>query len=160
MWLICVACHHHAELKAKIGAKLICSQCGSRASRRTRVLKMSMLNGGRTPAEDARISTFAGLLSIANHRGYKRGWAAVKWRIIYGKWPDGLDPSPDNPSPELAWWIGKQNAAYAKTKRESEVMINAGSAKAEPDNVRPQSYEAGAVIPGTLMTQADLEVDL
>ena len=124
------------------------------------MLKMSMLNGGRTPAEDAKIATFAGLLSIASHRGYKRGWAAVKWRIIYGKWPDGLDPSPDNPSPELAWWIGKQNAAYAKTKRESEVMINAGSAKAEPDNAQPQSYEAGAVIPGTLMTVEDLEVDL
>mgnify|MGYP001577102366 FL=1 len=140
------------------------------------MLKMSMLNGGRTPAEDARISTFAGLLSIANHRGYKRGWAAVKWRMIYGKWPDGLDPPPDNPSPELAWWIGKQNAAYAKTKRESEVMpsapqsvdrmngeevmLNAGRAQAEPDNVRPQSYEAGAVISGTLMTVEDLEVDL
>ncbi len=154
MWCICIACHHHAELTVKVGAKLICSQCGSRAARKTRVLKMSMLNGGRTPAEDARISTFAGLLSIANHRGYKRGWAAVKFRIIYGKWPDGLDPPPDNPSPELAWWIGKQNAQYAKERRERE--NNDVSVRHKAEEPRP-SVEAPVF---GLMTAEDIEVNL
>ena len=73
-------------------------------------------------------------------------------------------------------WIGKQNAAYAKSNRESEVMPNAVSANPNdrmngkevmpnngpvpPDNAQPRSYETGALIPGTLLTQADLDVDL
>src|SRR5580765_3072981 len=109
MWVICIGCHHAVDMKVPRKGNLRCSNCGSAVARTVRVMKKVMLNGGRSSAEDARIRVFAGLLSVAKERGYKRGWAAVKFKAVYGVWPDRLDPPPENPSGELMWWIKKQN---------------------------------------------------
>jgi DNA-directed RNA polymerase subunit RPC12/RpoP len=115
MYLICVSCHHHAEIKPlKKDARLRCKECGSRVARTTRVVKSNMLNGGVTEPGAARVLTYAGLLSIAEQRGYKPGWAAMKWKIIFGDWPPDDRPPVQNPSQELMWWIRQQNIAYAK----------------------------------------------
>lgn len=96
-----------------------CTACGSVAARVVRTLKLSMMNGGQVSADIAKISLYGALISIASHRGYKRGWAGMKYRIIYGCWPDG-NPEPCNPSSELLWWLRKQNAAYAKEQHARE----------------------------------------
>ena len=120
-WIVCCGCHHVAELKPlPKNARFKCSACGSRAFRAVRVMKTSFLNGGQTPADQAKVMTFAGLLSIARERGYKVGWAAMKYKIIYGIWPEAKDVEPARPSGEILWWIKKQNIAYAKARRAEE----------------------------------------
>ncbi len=80
-----------------------------------------MLNGGQMPEALAKLATHAGLLSIAVHRGYKPGWAAVKYKSMYGAWPPRETPEIQNPNSELLWWIKKQNTEYAKARRAQEV---------------------------------------
>jgi hypothetical protein len=103
-----------------------------------------MLNGGQTEAGEAKVLTYAGLISIARERGYKIGWASVKYRAIYGVWPaDDNKPEPQNPSAELAWWIRKQNIEYAKAHFPRE--------KKPPKPVEKKS---------SLMTAEDWDVNL
>jgi hypothetical protein len=143
LYCLCISCHHYAEIKPlRKGRKLRCSACGSGVARVVRVIKASMLNGGQAPEIMAKLSTHAGLISIAANRGYKKGWAAVKYKAIYGAWPDG-DPPPQNPSQELLWWIKKGNAAYAKARRALE-------------GDKPKPVERGS----GLMSEADYDVDL
>ena len=86
-----------------------------------RVIKKDMLNGGQMPADLAKQMTHAMLLSVAVRRGYKPGWAGMKYKAIYGAWPPwGEVPEPQNPSGELMWWIRKQGKEYAKAKRAAE----------------------------------------
>lgn len=103
------------------------------------------------PAEEARVLTYGALISIAAHRGYKKGWAAMKYKLMYGVWPN-FEASANNPSGELTWWIRKQGKEYAKAKRESEVMPHAGP--------RAVSCEAGVLAQSALMSEDDWSVDL
>ena len=115
MWVICVSCHRHVEKKPlPKAAKLRCIACGSRVARVVRRVKQSMLNGGQVGADEAKVLTYAGLLSIASQRGYKKAWASMKYCAIYGMPPNVEEPPPQNPSQELMWWIRKQNVEYAK----------------------------------------------
>lgn len=145
MWVVCVACHHYAEISPLPRYRVLrCTACGSRVARTATKLKSSMLNGGQTEAGEAKVLTYAGLLSIANERGYKVGWAAVKYQVIYREWPpDGDKPAPQNPSAELMWWIKQQNIAYAKANFPRE--------KKPPKPVETKS---------SLMSSDDWEVDL
>ena len=161
MWVICAACHRALEMKVPKGKRLWCKECGSRAVLTVRVIKTSMLNGGQMPPDVAKTITHAGLLSIANHRGYKPGWAAMKFREIFRVWPPrGQDPAPDNPSGELMKWIKAQNKAYAKAMGEKE-----GRAPGErrPRSTTPKAHKynpTGNAEEETLMSSEDYEVDL
>ena len=102
-----------------------------------------MLNGGVTPPDEARILTYAGLLSIARERGYKAGWVAHKYRAIYNEWPPDNAPEPANPSPELMWWLRKQNIDYAKTRfpRENQPEKTATKYKADESLMRDDDWD-------------------
>lgn len=142
-WVVCCSCHHYAEVKPlPRGAKLKCSNCQAKAVRTVRQLKTSMLNGGQMPADVARVLTHAALVSIANHRGYKPGWAAAKFKAIYGYWPDNK-PEPQNPSGELLWWIRQGNKKFARMMADKEA------------NRCPIKAETAS----TLMTDADIDTD-
>jgi hypothetical protein len=147
MWLICIACHHHAQVEhIPKGSTPVCTACGCRIARPARVVKQHMLNGGQTEAGEARVLTYAGLVSIARERGYKVGWASMKYKAIFGEWPASREiPEPANPSQEVMWWIKKQNTEYAKAKRAEE-------AKAEPRAVKAEG--------ASLMTDEDWQTDL
>jgi hypothetical protein len=116
MWALCCSCHRAVELQGiPRKAKLRCSSCGGRAVRSLRKIKTSMLNGGQTEPGAAKVLTYAGLLSIAQQRGYKIGYASAKFHDIFGHWPDAK-PEPQNPSPELLWWVKAQGRAWARSK--------------------------------------------
>lgn len=119
-WIICISCHHAVEKKPlPRNPRLVCTACGSHVARVVRVVKTAMFNGGQTEAGAAKVLTYAGLLSIAKERGYKVGWAGMKYRTIFGVWPK-IETEPCNPSDELMWWIKKQNVAYAKERKKGE----------------------------------------
>ncbi len=156
MWVICISCHHAVE-KSPLprNRRLKCLACGSAVARVVRVIKMDMLNGGQMPPDAAKTLTHAGLISIAHHRGYKKGWAAVKYKKIYGVWPDG-DPPPENPSGELTWWIRSESKSYAKMMRENEAAI--GVVKREIP--KAHKYNPTGKAEDTLMSKDDWEVNL
>ncbi|WP_119268366.1 DEAD/DEAH box helicase [Taklimakanibacter deserti] len=56
------------------------------------------------------------LLWYATERGYKRGWAAHKFKERFGHWPPYGNPPPAKPSPETLSWIRSRNIAWAKAK--------------------------------------------
>ena len=59
----------------------------------------------------------AQLRHYANAHGYKPGWAAMKYRDVFGVWPNAhRDVPPMIVSPEVASWIKSRNIAYAKRK--------------------------------------------
>ena len=56
------------------------------------------------------------LTAIANERGYKRGWAAHKFKEKFGTWPETRSADPMEPSPEARSWVRSRMIAYAKAK--------------------------------------------
>ena len=145
MWVICISCHHRAELKPLPKRRLRCTVCGSSATRAVRVVMPSMVDGGQLPADTARRLMHAGLVSIAAHRGHKPGWAAMKYKAIYGTWPADDKPAAQDPSSELLRWIRKQNREYARTRPLRE--IGAPIFAAEPISelasplMQPEDYD-------------------
>lgn len=64
------------------------------------------------------MATFAELAGYARERGYKPGWATIKFRAIYGEWPNGESKAePVLPGGRLMHWINLQNARFATAKR-------------------------------------------
>lgn len=151
MYLVCACCHHVGQSKVK--GKFRCSSCGSRAIRTARQVKTSMLNGGQMEPDAARVLTYAGLLSIAQQRGYKIGYAAAKFRDIFGIWPQG-NPEPQNPSPEILWWIRMQARAWSKIKDAAAIQQRP---KETPTSDAPNGFEG---LSSELMTGEDWDTPL
>ena len=59
----------------------------------------------------------AQLACIALQRGYKRGWAAHKFKEKFGHWPPRIQPTPEEPSREVLAWEHSRTIAWAKSKR-------------------------------------------
>jgi superfamily II DNA or RNA helicase len=60
---------------------------------------------------------YAELVCIARERGYKRGWAAWKFKEKYGHWPNGFDHlAPLPPSDGTLRWVKSRQIAYAKSR--------------------------------------------
>jgi DNA repair protein RadD len=57
--------------------------------------------------------------TIANERGYQRGWIAHKYREKFGAWPTGDTPEPIQPTPEVLSWVRSRNIAWAKSRNRS-----------------------------------------
>ena len=69
--------------------------------------------------------TYAGLLWVAESKGYKHGWVSHKFRAIFGKWPRPQSKvEPVVPSRELREWLGIMKARYrAQKKREEDKVV-------------------------------------
>ena len=94
------------------------SRCTRSAVMRGEIRELARGPSGMLIAETPRSASVR--LSIARERDYKVGWAAMKYKIIYGIWPEAKDVEPARPSGEILWWIKKQNIAYAKARRAEE----------------------------------------
>jgi len=71
-------------------------------------------------SDDQRLDFYAQLTAIAQERGYKSGFAAVKYREKFKEWPPwprGFAPPPVDPTPEVRAWVKSRAIAYAKARR-------------------------------------------
>lgn len=59
---------------------------------------------------------YAELQYYGRSKGYKDGWAAIKYREKFGVYPNGLQVTPKPPSPKTMGWIKSRAIAYAKSK--------------------------------------------
>jgi hypothetical protein len=76
----------------------------------------------------ARERVLASLRWYGVERGFKPGWAARKFRAIYGCWPDGTQTiEADTVSGELMLWLLRDNARYSQKRRKIEGRTKAGA---------------------------------
>jgi superfamily II DNA or RNA helicase len=97
----------------------ICSHCGHVRQRKALV---ETVNGmmqeltGSSPREDKQ-RFYSELVFVAQSRGYKPGWSAVKYKEKFGVYPRGLEDVPATPSHATLKWIQSRQIAWAKSKR-------------------------------------------
>lgn len=101
----------------------ICPSCGFKPEPRSGVVcedgELVELGAGRKPKPgEASIGEkerfYAELRGYVRERGYKPGFAAQKYRAKFGTWPpNGMNPTPLQPSPATLSWIKSQQIRYA-----------------------------------------------
>ena len=111
-----------------LARQTVCPGCGKERSVRALVetLPGEMVELTRTQKKhnaedwDHKRMWMAALKSYANQRGYKPGWAAMKYRDRYGVWPNDprvkhVEPGPI--TPEVAGWIKSSLIRFAKARK-------------------------------------------
>ena len=68
---------------------------------------------------------WAELQYYGRSRGYKDGWAAIKYKEKFGIYPNGLHVAPKPPSTKTLKWIKSRTIAYVKGKQASQERIAA-----------------------------------
>jgi DNA repair protein RadD len=102
-----------------------CGACGWQPQPRGRAVdfedgELGLVVGSKAQvpvaSEDDRVLFFRELRAVQQMRGYKKGWAAHKFKEKFGHFPpwayDGLAPAA--PSDALLRWVRSRNIAYAK----------------------------------------------
>ena len=104
-----------------------CTVCGHMARRRTEVeVRPGVLQKLDNPNIDERQlkqSVYSQLLWIADSRGHKIGWAAHKYKTLFGVWPRKVSQARQQPSQEMLQWEVSQRI---KWRHDKEKMDNAG----------------------------------
>lgn len=99
----------------------MCSHCGNVRVRLNLVQvspgEMEELAAKTAHAKQEKQRWLNELTEIAQTRGYKPGWAAVKFKAKFGGWPDGLRPMPCIPSREVQKWVTSEAIRWAKSNR-------------------------------------------
>jgi DNA repair protein RadD len=103
-----------------------CDACGWKPQPRARAAEfedgdLALVVGGKakTVTYDAttRRQWHGMFVTIAQERGYQRGWIAHKFKEKFGTWPDwGSTPEPLAPTPEVRSWVRSRQIAYAKRR--------------------------------------------
>jgi len=75
-----------------------------------------LTSGERIKREDKQ-KFYSELIYVAQSRGYKPGWSAVKYREKFGVYPRGLVEVPSQPSLTTLGWIKSRQIAWAKSRR-------------------------------------------
>jgi superfamily II DNA or RNA helicase len=99
----------------------VCPSCGFAPERRSNIKcgigELVEVTPRRPPASHAeRQRWFSGLVHIAQHRGYKNGWAAHQFKTRFGSWPDDMLPNPAPPDSDITNWVRSRQIAYAKMR--------------------------------------------
>ena len=146
----CPACGHQKPVKPiPRGARFRCGNCGCRE-----ILILTRGKGTEKPGvplQEAMRQTLAGLMRIADYRGFKPGWVYHKFRSIFGTAPKGVKTEAEPATAELRLWIKRQARAWAKAKRATERPITFTD---------PEPLEAGpdGFVAGTLLRPEDFDV--
>jgi ribosomal protein L32 len=104
-----------------------CFHCGFLPQRPPRDIvigagELGLVDGNRksSPAiydPTTRAMWHAMLLTIAEERDYKPGWAAHQYKQKFGTWPPwGAKPMPITPTPEVRSWVKSRMIAFAKRR--------------------------------------------
>jgi len=149
-YVLCYCCgRQRAVERIKKGTRLICRNCGARGPRviNRRHVKWWMDVGERDgdDADEARHRLMGWLRWWAEHKRYKPGWAAVRFREMFGRRPNGEAKSePTPPGPGLMDRIKRDNAAYAKQMRAAEKLISMtrNAERAESDLMSAEDWDA------------------
>lgn len=113
----CSKCHHiHQPLPS-------CPNCGFVYPQKQAITHQAgdLSEMGRAPLakKDVRQSWYSQFLGIADHKGYKPGWAAFKYKEKFGVWPRSLVDEPIEPTPEVLSYVRSRFIAFTKSKKQN-----------------------------------------
>lgn len=78
---------------------------------------------------DDQAKVYGALRWLANERGFKPGWAAFKFKMIFEEWPSDKvkkDASmADRPSSDLLTWLSKEDRNYGQRLKRKEAKTAA-----------------------------------
>jgi superfamily II DNA or RNA helicase len=84
--------------------------------------KLEELQESNRKLQIANTDFFAELQYYGRSKGYKEGWAAIKYKEKFGVYPNGLRVSPKPPSVPTLKWIKSRTIAYVKGKQAQQRM--------------------------------------
>jgi superfamily II DNA or RNA helicase len=84
--------------------------------------KLEELHEANRKLQIANTDFFAELQYYGRTKGYKEGWAAIKYKEKFGVYPNGLKVSPKPPSVPTLKWIKSRTIAYVKGKQAQQRM--------------------------------------
>jgi len=82
--------------------------------------KLEELQETNRKLQIANTDFFAELQYYGRSKGYKEGWAAIKYKEKFGVYPNGLRVSPKPPSTKTLSWIKSRTIAYVKGKQSAQ----------------------------------------
>ena len=102
-----------------------CPQCGYERRRPPCEIeyedrKLVLVSGASPDSKQDKQKFFGMALRLAEIRGYKSGWAAVKFREKFGTWPRGIPEFPQDPDQAFLNWEKSRRIAYAKSRTRLE----------------------------------------
>jgi DNA repair protein RadD len=106
----------------RIGGKP-CPNCGFMPRRPAEYVAyldgdLGLVEHGKAKAGVFNPAEWHGMLThIAEHRGYKPGWIAHKFKEKFGHWPTQCYVPAITPSHEVLSWVRSRNIAFAKRRR-------------------------------------------
>jgi DNA repair protein RadD len=107
---------------------ILCPTCGFKPQARGEDIDVlpgvlrEMKSGGMAEREMKQY-TYSQLLAIAKERNYSDGWAAHKYKKLFGVWPRKLSARPATPTPEMISWVKSQQIAWAKRKEKHNANV-------------------------------------
>jgi DNA repair protein RadD len=112
----------------------VCPACGFKPEPKSKIEceagELVELRGKKKPAPPTmaeKQAFYSELLGYADDRGWRRGWAANKYRKKFGVWPKGLDEVALEPSTTTRNWIKAQQIAWANAQKAAQ-GVPAGTA--------------------------------
>ena len=79
--------------------------------------KLEELQEANRKLQIANTDFYAELQYYGRTKGYKEGWAAIKYKEKFGVYPNGLKVAPKPPSTQTMKWIKSRTIAYVKGKQ-------------------------------------------
>lgn len=163
--IICCGCDRQRERQPiKRGGNVRCSNCGAYGPRiiYRRKIWLDWSEKDGLERMEARRRSYAGLRWIVESRGYKPGWASVKFKGLFGGWPDGLEEVPAyEPTQGLLDWIRRGNARWKAARKLQEKGGGVERGLYPSDEVEPSVTLACPLPPASeLMTEDDWNVTL
>jgi hypothetical protein len=149
--ILCYCCGRQRHVEhIKKDARLVCSNCGANSplilsSRRANKWWTDTDERDGDNADEARHRLMGGLYWQRDQKGYKAGWAAWRFRHMFGRWPNGeAAAGVQPPSSGLMGYIRRDNAAYAKQMRAGEAanVDTLASVRAESSLMSAEDWDA------------------
>jgi len=97
-----------------------CPSCGYVRDRRNMITAVpgEMVElGGSGKLKQEKRDWYGQLLFACQDRGYKPGWAAMKFKEKFGSYPNGIYADPIPPSPEVSKWLKAQHIRFMKSRQ-------------------------------------------
>ena len=82
--------------------------------------KLEELQEANRKLQIANTDFFAELQYYGRSKGYKEGWAAIKYKEKFGVYPNGMKVSAKPPSTQTLKWIKSRTIAYVKGKQAAQ----------------------------------------
>ena len=121
--IICLCCGRRRNVAKRKSGVLRCSRCGAAAARVIHRVRhwMALDDYDGLDRDQARHNAYAYLKWWAEQKGYKPGYASVKFKELFGEWPNGESREDGQPpTPELLRWIRMQANAWKREIKKRE----------------------------------------